>query len=169
MMTSTGGANNHLRRLGWTAVYLVSCYASAADLDTVSRGAPSVHAQTQYDLALRYDEGNGAASNPVLAQRWYRRAARRGHVAAQNNLAVLYFESGKLRKAVYWYHVAAQNGHANAQFNLAVLYELGRGVPQNPEKAVYWYKSAAAQGHWNAQYNLARLFDDDLPPLPSPP
>ena len=163
-----GSTEKHVRRLVWTAMWLAASFAHVAQADAVSRAAQAGQAQAQYDLALRYEQGAGAAPNPALALQWTRRAALQGHAAAQNNLGALYFERGNFRQALHWYQRAALKGHADAQFNLALLYELGRGVPPNPEKAIYWYKLAAAHGHWNAQYNLARLFDDDLPPLPSP-
>jgi len=162
-------AEKHLRSAGWIAVFLALGCGNAAQADALLRAAQSGKAQAQYALALRYDEGAGAIQNQGLALQWYRRAAMKGHAAAQNNLGALYFEQSNFRQASYWYQLAAQKGNANAQFNLALMHELGRGIPKNPEKAQFWYKLAAAQGHWNAQYNLARLFDDDLPPLPSSP
>jgi len=133
-------------------------------------GAPhQAPGQTQFETALRYEEGIGSAPNPAKAMQWYARAALKGHAEAQNNLGALYSVQGHYPQAIYWYRLAAKKGNAHAQFNLGLLYELGRGLPKDLEKAQDWYKLAAAQGHWDAQYKLARLNDDDLPPLPSSP
>ena len=149
--------------------FLATCHGAAALAGDGHRTTPHALAQSQYETAMRYEEGIGSAPNPAKAMQWYARAARKGHAAAQNNLGALYFDQGTYRQASYWYRLSANNGNAHAQFNLGLMYELGRVLPPDRAKAQYWYKLAAAQGHWDAQYNLARLNDDDLPPLPSSP
>ena len=149
--------------------FLATCHGAAALAGDGHRTTPHALAQSQYETAMRYEEGIGSAPNPAKAMQWYARAASKGHAAAQNNLGALYFVQGSYQQALYWYRRAAHHGNANAQFNLGLVYELGRVLPPDRAKAQYWYKLAAAQGHWDAQYNLARLNDDDLPPLPSSP
>ena len=130
-----GSTEKHVRRLVWTAMWLAASFAHVAQADAVSRAAHAGQAQAQYALALRYEQGDGAAPNPALALQWTRRAALQGHAAAQNNLGALYFDRGNFRQALHWYQRAALKGHADAQFNLALLYELGRGVPPQPRKS----------------------------------
>ena len=44
----------------------------------------------QFNLGVRYANGQGVPQNDEMAGRWYRRAARQGHARAQSNLGVLY-------------------------------------------------------------------------------
>ena len=44
----------------------------------------------QYNLALSYDTGIGAARNQTVAAKWYRSAAKQGDVDAMLGLAALY-------------------------------------------------------------------------------
>lgn len=165
----TGTANQMAPRRLWITLFLATCHCASALAGDGHRATHQAPAQTQYETALRYEEGIGVTPDSAKAMQWYARAALLGHAAAQNNLGALHFVRGSYKQALYWYRRAAHHGNANAQFNLGLVYELGRAVPPDREKAQYWYKLAAAQGHWDAQYNLARLNDDDLPPLPSRP
>jgi len=51
------------------------------------RGDPTA----QFWLAVMLENGQGTASDPAEAARWYRRAADQGHAAAQSQLGFLYF------------------------------------------------------------------------------
>ena len=87
--------------------------------------------------------------------------ARRGIVAAQHNVAVIYDSGGRgvprdEVEAVRWYHHAAEQGSASAQNNLGTMYFAGRGTPQDLAEAARWWRSAAEQGHAAAQFNLGR-------------
>ena len=86
---------------------------------------------------------------------------RRGIVAAQHNVAVIYDSGGRgvprdEVEAVRWYHRAAEQGSASAQNNLATMYFAGRGTAQDLVEGVRWWRSAAEQGHAAAQFNLGR-------------
>jgi len=129
---------------------LINRYLRQANLGNVS---------AQYNLALIYAKRHKDYS---LAAFWYTKAAKQGHRASQNNLAVIY-EHGKgvlknYEKAVYWYEQAARLGDPVAQSNLGVMYELGRGVDQDYNEAARWYGYAAAQGDTVAMKNLGDLY-----------
>jgi len=54
----------------------------------------------QFNLAVRYDNGQGAPQSYKEAGRWYRLAAQQGHARAQSNLGVLYANGQGMPKDV---------------------------------------------------------------------
>lgn len=104
-----------------------------------------------------------------------KRAAERGDVEAQVELAERYKELGtnqpKFLKSlsdqlvgglvqnntdsVRWYRKAAEQGHARAQNNLGVIYFFGRySVAQNVNEGMKWICKAAEQGLSCAQASV---------------
>ena len=59
-------------------------------IEDLRKGAVKGCAEDQFELGFLYDCGVSVKSNPTIAARWYRKAARQGHAMAQNNLANLY-------------------------------------------------------------------------------
>ena len=112
-------------------------------------------------LAGAYEVGQGAflRGDYATALRLWLPLARRGIVAAQHHVAMIYDNGGRgvprdEVEAVRWYHRAAEQGSAAAQNNLGAMYSEGRGTPQDLGEAVRWWRSAAEQGHVVAQFNL---------------
>lgn len=80
---------------------------------------------------------------------WYERAARRGHIEAQIDLAGMY-QRGEgtecdMAKAAYWLEKAAEQGSASACRQIGRFYELGEGVEKNEEKAREWYRRGSKE------------------------
>ena len=121
-------------------------------------------ANAQFDLALRYADGDGVEQDQSKAVHWYQKAAEQGHAKAQFNLAVRYENGNGVErdqtKAVCWYLKAAQQGHSGAQFNLALCYKDGDGVQEDQWKASHWFHMAAEQGYAVAQFNLAVRYEE---------
>lgn len=121
-------------------------------------------ANAQFDLALRYADGDGVEQDQSKAVHWYQKAAEQGHAKAQFNLAVRYENGNGIErdqtKAVRWYLKAAQQGHSGAQFNLALCYRDGDGVQEDQWKASHWFHMAAEQGDAVAQFNLAVRYEE---------
>jgi TPR repeat protein len=113
----------------------------------------------QYELALRYQKGEGVAQSQAEAVRLYRKAAERGFAPAQNALGLIYEEELKdYGEALKWYRKAAEQGDAFGQANLGMMYSNGRGVPKDEAEAARLIAKAAEQGHPKAQYNLGYRF-----------
>lgn len=74
------------------------------------------------------------------AKYYYRKAAERGHVDAQNNLGLLLEREGNENKALFWYRKAAEANSPEALHNLG-FYEQYRG---NTALAADYYKRAGA-------------------------
>ena len=68
-------------------------------------------ADTQFNLGVRYNNGEGVRQDYAEAVKWYRLAAEQGNADAQYNLGVLYDNGERVRQdhteAVKWYRLAA--------------------------------------------------------------
>lgn len=98
------------------------------------------HADSQFNVALMYENGIGIGKDEKEAVVWYGNAASQGHAAAQFNLGVLY-ENGRgtevdFAKANEWYRKASLQGDALAIGNLGMLYVRGDGVKGNKTAGV---------------------------------
>jgi TPR repeat protein len=117
-----------------------------------------------FKLGECYFLGQGVSRDSEKAVALFRRAADKGHAAAQHALAMR-FQYGDgvepdLAEAAKWYRVAAQQGHAEAQSSLGNLLADGTGVPRDEAQAVKWYQEAANKGDEAAQFNLAGCYYD---------
>lgn len=78
-------------------------------------------------VGLGLAAGRGIAADPAEAVRWYRLAADRGHVGAQNNLGWAYQQGQGVAadpvEAYKWYALAADKKYKLAETNLAKLAE----------------------------------------------
>jgi TPR repeat protein len=97
--------------------------------------AQAGHADSQFNVALMYEQGIGVGKDEKEAVVWYGKAASQGHAAAQFNIGVLY-ENGRgteidFAKANEWYRKASVQGDALAIGNLGMLYVRGQGVKAN--------------------------------------
>src|SRR5205814_1041015 len=102
--------------------------------------AENGHPGAQYDLALHYAKGRGAARDDKEAAKWVALAAAQGHVLAQYNLGILYSAGRGVAQneteAAKWYRLAAEQGFVLAQSSLGLLIETGRGVPLGKPPAI---------------------------------
>jgi TPR repeat protein len=93
------------------------------------------HADSQFNVALMYEQGIGVGKDEEEAVVWYGKSAAQGNMAAQFNLGVIY-ENGRgtnidFAKANEWYRKASAQGDALAIGNLGMLYIRGDGVKEN--------------------------------------
>ena len=112
----------------------------------------------QFRVGAAYDFGKGAPRDSTEAMKWYRMAAERGHVEAQNSLGSILQAEKQYADALLWYEKAAARGHALATNSLAYLYDLGLGVPQDRKKGFELYSKAAEFGWVEAMWNLANMY-----------
>lgn len=93
------------------------------------------HADSQFNVALMYEQGIGVSKDEKEAVVWYGKSAAYGNAAAQFNLGVLY-ENGRGTKIDYvkaneLYRKASAQGDPLAIGNLGMLYVRGQGVKEN--------------------------------------
>ena len=118
-----------------------------------------------YELGMAYYNGNfGLNFEPEEAFRWTMKAAKRGHIEAENTIGVFYAEGFYVEKnfeeAIKWYRQAALNGNVIAQSNLGNKYYFGEGVKQDLMQAIKWWSLAADQGYDHAQTRLGNCYFD---------
>jgi hypothetical protein len=95
---------------------------SLADLRTLAaRG----DAEAQYQMGVRYDEGEGVLKDDAQAVQWFQRAADQGNVDAQAHLGAYYW-AGRgvprdLSKAYMWSMIAVAGGDDNSKSRLQGL------------------------------------------------
>ena len=127
-----------------------------------------------FQRGWKYANAEGVAQNLVEAIKWYRKAAKRGHVDAQCNLGRMYkkvdrvteyvslhsfHNHGNFVEAISWFRKAAEQGHPGAHVELGWMYEFGWGAAEDPAEAVRWYRKAAEQGYAQAQHNLGNMYE----------
>lgn len=117
--------------------------------------------KAQFELAMRYEQGNGVAPDKPLAQSLLQNAAAAGNPDAMMELGSAYltgrFGNPDRHAALRWLEAAATSGHALAAFKLGELYESGLdGAPDNA-LAMGWYQRAAGLGSDPALVAIARL------------
>ena len=112
------------------------------DVNRVLKRAKAGDSTAQYEIALRYADGEGVPQNYRDAMAWFAKAAANGNNNAQwklglghiNGIGVPHDE----RKAVVWFKRAANQGDIRAQSALSDLYLSGRGVPRDYVRAYTW-------------------------------
>jgi localization factor PodJL len=114
-----------------------------------------------YEIAVRFAEGKGVATNYEEAAKWYDRAAQAGLIPATFRLGTLYEKGLGVKKdagiAQRYYLQAAERGNAKAMHNLAVLNADGGGSPDY-KSAAQWFRKAADHGVADSQFNLGILY-----------
>lgn len=127
--------------------------------------------EAQYQLGECYAKGYGIKQNYHKAVFWYKKAAEKGHLAAQQKLIHLqeilgdsyYYGVGAAQdyaEAVKWYRQAAEAGYDWAEYSLGDCYANGQGVEQEDSQAVFWYEKAANKGNTWAQYKLGLCYEN---------
>lgn len=115
--------------------------------------------EAQYQLAYRYEHGNGVPKDSKKACELYQNAANQGLAKAQNSLGACY-ETGSgveqnLEQAIHWYEKAAEKDYIFAQMNLGEFYHK-KGDYQN---ALLWFSKAADLGAPKAQSFLGCMYE----------
>jgi uncharacterized protein len=126
---------------------LLSVTVYAADLDGLTKKAQQQDSDSQYQLALLYEQGFGVKKDPEQAFFWFSQAAENGSKKAQQSIAHYYMNGIGTKKdigeAILWYTAIAANGNTDAQLQLGKLFE-SLHKPINPQQlAAAWLHAAA--------------------------
>lgn len=129
-------------------------YRKAADLG---------NHQAMRNLAILYENGEGAAQDRTEAMRWFRKSADLGNAFAMNKVGLLYDEGlgiAKDKKEAYrWFSKAAEAGNVEAMTSLGFALTNGDGVKQNHTLAMEWYRKAADAGNAQAFNNIGTMYE----------
>ena len=112
------------------------------DVNRILNRAAAGDSIAQYEMALRYADGEGVPQNYRDAMEWFAKAAANGNDNAQWKLGLGYINGIGVphdeRMAVVWFKRAANHGDIRAQSALSDLYLSGRGVPRDYVRAYTW-------------------------------
>jgi hypothetical protein len=112
------------------------------DVNRVLNRAGAADSIAQYEMALRYADGEGVPQNYRDAMAWFSKAAANGNDKAEWKLGLGYIKGIGVphdeRKAAVWFKRAANYGNIRAQSALSDLYLNGRGVPRDYVRAYTW-------------------------------
>jgi len=129
-------------------------FSIASLLETAQQG----NAESQYQLGMRYQYGDGVVMDINKANQWLAKAAASGDARSQHALSMFYqqYANNKegAKKALLWEKKAADHGSADAQYALGIMFKNGRLVRKNEVEAKKWLAMAARQGHLPAQLVL---------------
>ncbi len=67
-------------------------------------------ADAQFNLGQAYKLGRGVPVDLVQAESWYRRAAKQGHLQAEDNLGLVIFTAGRQKEAMTYIIRSAERG-----------------------------------------------------------
>lgn len=117
-----------------------------------------------FDFGYNYYYGIECAKDLHKAVIYWEKAALKGHVMAQFNLAQCYESSigvsQDLSKSFYWYQKAAENGDMDAIYNTGCNYYMGKGCKKDYYEAVRYFEMAADKQYTKAIYNLGICYRD---------
>ena len=118
------------------------------------------------ELGMRYDQGNGVATDLEKAVAIFAKACEGGAAWSCGKLAFR-LESGRgtavdLPRATALYEQACRAGEAWCCANRGVLAERGQGGPKDHGRAANWYDTACQGGHLGACAWLGRLYEKGL-------
>jgi len=107
------------------------------------KAAENGHKIAQYNLAQKYENGDGVEQNYGVARNWYIKSAEQNYIPAQQTLGFNCIKGiGQpvdFVKGISWYELAAENGSEKSMRFLINVYSKGaKGFPANNDKVKYW-------------------------------
>ncbi len=120
-------------------------------------------ADAQFNLGQAYKLGRGVPTDLAQAESWYRRAAKQGHLQAEDNLGLVLFTANRRKEAMSYITRSAERGEPRAQYVLGTALFNGDLAPQDWPRAYALTKRASDAGLAIASARLSQL--DGLIPL----
>ncbi|MDZ3833767.1 MAG: SPOR domain-containing protein [Sphingopyxis sp.] len=117
----------------------------------------------QFNLGQAYKLGRGVPTDLAQAETWYRRAAKQGHLQAQDNLGLILFTANRREEAMEYIVRSAERGEPRAQYVLGTAHFNGDLAAQDWPRAYALTKRASDAGLEIASARLVQL--DGLIPL----
>ena len=112
--------------------------------------------ETERQLGLMYQEGDGTQKDGVEAVIWFRKAADQGDMVSEARLGTIYLNGAKgvapdKAQATIWLQKAAEQGDVLSAFTLGNVY-----APTDHAQAIAWFRKAADLGSLGAELILAK-------------
>ncbi|MGV3729257.1 MAG: SPOR domain-containing protein [Sphingopyxis sp.] len=120
-------------------------------------------ADAQFNLGQAYKLGRGVPADLGQAEAWYRRAAKQGHLQAEDNLGLVLFTANRRDEAMPFIVKSAARGEPRAQYVLGTAHFNGDLAERDWARAYALTKRASDAGLSVASARLVQL--DNLIPL----
>lgn len=120
-------------------------------------------ADAQFNLGQAYKLGRGVPADLAQAEAWYRRAAKQGHLQAEDNLGLVLFTANRREEAMTYIARSAARGEPRAQYVLGTAHFNGDLAAKDWPLAYALTKRASDAGLEIASTRLSQL--DGLIPL----
>lgn len=120
-------------------------------------------ADAQFNLGQAYKLGRGVPADLTQAEAWYRRAAKQGHLQAEDNLGLVLFTANRRQEAMPFIVNSSARGEPRAQYVLGTAHFNGDLAARDWPRAYALTKRASDAGLDIASARLAQL--DSLIPL----
>lgn len=117
----------------------------------------------QFNLGQAYKLGRGVTTDLAQAESWYRRAAKQGHLQAEDNLGLILFTANRRKEAMEYIVRSAARGEPRAQYVLGTAHFNGDLAAEDWPRAYALTKRASDAGLDLASARLSQL--DQLIPL----
>jgi cell division protein FtsN len=177
-MGCKGAALNRTARLSWAlcagaillSVGAVPAWADVKDgVDAWTRGdyegavaqwqgpAATGDADAMFNMGQAYKLGRGVPKDLAKAENFYARAAKKGHVRAADNYAILLFQTNRQNEAMPWLNAAADRGEPRAMYILGIAAYNGDYTAKDPVRAYALMTRAAQTGLQQAITSLAAM------------
>ena len=151
---------------GILAVMLGCLTLEARTFQEVRAAAEQGDADAQFELGLYHSLGICVKNDAAETEKWFRKAAEQGHVAARAYcLSEGYGAKKDLEKAGEVARPAAEAGDHWAQFCMGIHY----GAKEDPEKSLLWFRKAAEQNNSWAQVFLGMAYLGIMKGVPADP
>ena len=111
----------------------------------------------QFNLAQAYKLGRGVPQDFGQAEKWYKKAADKGHLQASDNYGLLLFQNNRRAEALPYLNASAERGEPRAQYVLGTGHFNGDFVEKDWIKAYAMMTRASAQSLPQATSNLAQM------------
>ena len=137
------------------AVLICGCASApqtkdANEVESIAAKAKSGDAFAQYELGIRYFNGDGVQKDWVKSVKWWRKAAEQNLAAAQNALAGSQLHGYGTKKseteACKWYALAAAQGIESAKTNLGIIKFF---INPNEVPLLDFTVNSNLHGHWS--------------------
>ena len=103
-------------------------------------------ADAQFNLGQAYKLGRGVPADLGQAESWYRRAAKQGHLQAEDNLGLILFTANKRDEAMPYIKASADRGEPRAQYVLGTAMFNGDYATKDWPRAYALTKRASDAG-----------------------
>lgn len=135
-------------------------------IEVVTKKALEGDSKAQFQLGIRFSNGEGVPVDIFKAIQWYEKAAAQNEPSASLNLSMIYTAGVGVPvdviQAIAWMEKEAAIKsweQTVALMTLGDIYRYGMGVPKDESKAIKWFQKAADLGDVDALVNLWSIYD----------